>query len=77
MSRADLNFRVYNQDRQIVGALRWAEDAAALAGSMGAGTTIRIANKLVWHEGREKFSAAESYDGAAIIMLDRWRAGLS
>lgn len=62
-------WKVY-RDGEYVGSCKYAEDAAALVGVSG-GTVKHGHSLIVWREGAEEFSAADSYDGAALIMEQR------
>lgn len=69
------NIKVFNPQGEYIASCKLYEDAACLAGMYGDGAQIRIGHAkscTVWNEGSEDFSAAESYDGAAKIMADRW-----
>ena len=60
--------------REYVGCMKDAEDAAAMVAILGAGATVRWYHSLiVWTEGEETQSAAESYDAAAEVMSERVR----
>ena len=66
--------KLYNPQGEYVACFKCLEDAAALAGIYGDGAEIRDGHNkrsTIWREGHEEFSAGESYDGAAQIMLDR------
>lgn len=57
-----------------VGSCKFPHDAAAFAALRGEGTDVRWGNEwVVWREGRERFSAAASYEDAATIMRERVR----
>jgi hypothetical protein len=63
-------WKVY-RDREHVASLRYSEDAAMLA-SMCPGSVVKWDHRtVVWREGSEEFSAADSYDGASEIMIRR------
>lgn len=62
---------VYNADAKRIAMFVHAEDAAAFVGIIGDGATVRHGRRIVWREGSEDESAAESYDGAAERMRDR------
>lgn len=62
-------WKVY-RNGEYVAACKYAEDAAALV-SMAGGIVKHGHSLIVWREGSEKFSAGESYDGAARIMEKR------
>lgn len=62
-------WKVY-RDKEYIGCCKYPEDAAALVSVSGG--EIKYGHSLVvWREGSEQFSAAESYDGAADIMQSR------
>lgn len=62
-------WKVYRA-KEYVAAFKYAEDAAVFSGA--AGGEVRHGHGLVvWREGLEDFSAAESYDRAAQIMEQR------
>lgn len=70
-------FKVFNSQGEYVAACKYGEESAMLAACMGEGTTVRLGHSksdTVWTEGREKFSAGESYDEAARIMEQRVEA---
>jgi len=65
-----LIWKVYH-GAELFGATRHAEDAAAMV-ALG-GSTVKHEGRVVWREGREQFSAGESYDRAAGVMHARAR----
>lgn len=65
--------KVFNPQGEYIASCKMYEDAAALAGNYGDGAKIKYGTILVWHEGHEAISAAESYDSAASIMSERYR----
>lgn len=70
-------YKVYNPQGEYIASCKHLEDAACLAGMYGSGASIReghAAKDVIWREGQEEFSASDSYDGAAKIMLDRMEA---
>lgn len=69
-----MNYAIYNPDGKCTARLLYVEDAAMLVAMLGEGYTIRVGRTIVWHEGHEEFSAAESY-GQAVGMLLHRRAG--
>lgn len=73
-----LIFKVY-LGGEYRGATKYAEDAAALAGGTGKGSIIKYGGRIVWREGKEEFSASESYDGVRMVMFRRikenWESG--
>jgi len=65
-------WKVY-RDNEYVGSCKYVEDAAALIAMSNCGD-IRDgynARKIVWREGCEAFSAADSYDQVARIVHNR------
>lgn len=67
-------WKVY-RNGEYIAACKHAEDAAILVSA--AGGDVRHGHRtadIVWREGAEEFSAAESYDGAASIMVARVEA---
>lgn len=62
-------WKVY-RNGEYVAACKYAEDAACLVSAAG-GIVKHGHSLIVWREGHEKFSAGESYDGAAQIMEKR------
>lgn len=65
-------FKVYIGN-EYVAACKHAEHAAAVVGASGTGT-VRAGHAkrdTLWTEGEEEFSASESWDGAADIILRR------
>ncbi len=63
-----MDFKVYNHEGECMGAIKYAEDAAAFVAHLGEGATVRIGRAVVWLETADN-SAAESFDGAAEAML--------
>lgn len=61
----------YGKNGEYVAATKYAEDAAALVALMTDGVVKYDHKFVVWTEGAETISAAESYDQAAAIMLKR------
>lgn len=82
----DLRFRVF-LNKSMIATFMYAEDAAALLASYGPHEpgvepvlTIRDGfnrNRLLWTEGEEEQSAAESYDHVATVVFDRIQKGRS
>jgi hypothetical protein len=65
-------FKIYTDGKEYVAAFKHLEDAAAFCAILGDGTTIREDHKtILWTEGKEAFSAGDSYDQAAKIMSQR------
>lgn len=67
-----LMWAVYDTDGDRIALLATAEDAAALVSILGDGTTIRRDEIVLWTEGSESESAAESYDNTAEIVRGRY-----
>lgn len=69
-------FKVYSRSGEYMAACKYAEDAAAMAGLLGEGATIRYEHSLViWREGEaEEEEAAYSFDKAADLMRKRIEA---
>jgi hypothetical protein len=60
---------------QYVGAVKRPEYGAMLVACLDEGAEVRFGHSsraVVWTEGAEEFSAADSYDGAAEIMVTRF-----
>lgn len=68
---ASPEWKVY-RGKEYIGCCKYPDDAAALV-SLGGGIVKHGHSLVVWTEGSEEFSAGESYDGAARIMLARLR----
>lgn len=68
--------KVFSSDGEYIASVKYYEDAAALASMRGDGTQVRAGHggTVLWHEGTEEFSAGESYDDAAQVMLERDQA---
>ena len=66
-----LEFKVYSAT-DMVGAVRYAEDAALIVGNTDGGT-VKWQGRIVWREGREEWGAGESYDGTAEVIWSRVR----
>jgi hypothetical protein len=75
-----LTWKVY-QSGEYVAACKYATDAAALAGMTSEGV-VKHDGRIVWRDGQEDINlgnghhtdtAADSWDGAAEIMLQRTR----
>lgn len=65
-------FKVYDGSGEYQAATKRAEEAALVVGFLGEGATVRWQHSLiVWREGAEEVSAAESIDIAAGLILDR------
>ncbi|MBO6901397.1 MAG: hypothetical protein JJ864_08625 [Rhizobiaceae bacterium] len=62
-------WKVY-RDGEYVAACKYAEDAAVLVSAAG-GVVKHGHSLVVWTEGKENFSAGESYDQAAALMESR------
>lgn len=69
---ASPEWKCYDADGKYEGAVKHAEMAAALVSVLGVGATVRHRHRhIVWREGAEEISAAESYDFAAGLMIER------
>ena len=66
-----MRFQVCNEAGGHVASTKDALEAAMLVACMGKGSDVRTKDDIVWTEGDEEFSAAESYDRAAEIMEKR------
>ena len=67
-------FKIFNPAGDYIGCLKHLEDAAALVAILGHGAEVRDGHNKrnrLWMEGNEVFSAGNSYDGAAKIMVER------
>lgn len=65
-------WKLYSVGSEYVGCMKYREDAAAMVSILGVGATVRYDHRLVvWTEGKEEFSASESYDRAGEIMEQR------
>ena len=67
-------FKIYTADREYIGAVKYASDAAALVALYGEGATVRDGHRLkdaVWTEGKEADLAGNSYDAAAATIYER------
>lgn len=73
-------WKVYSDTGEYVAACKYVFDAAMIVAGRGVnGTTIRAGHRFImWTEGKEAFSASESYDGVAEVVRkrneSRWRA---
>lgn len=67
--RRSLRFIVRDEDGKVVARFLYADDAAAFVGMNGG--SVKYGRVVVWHEGEEEASAADSYDEAAHIMHER------
>jgi len=67
-------FKVYTSDGEYVAACRYIEDAAAVVGLRGAGTIRDGHHTVVWREGNEETSAADSYDTVTAVVWGRLRS---
>lgn len=69
------SWKIYTPDAIYEASAKHAEVAAAIVAVLGEGATIRYNhNVVVWTEGQEGKSAADSYDDAADIMASRVKA---
>jgi uncharacterized protein YneR len=68
-------FKIYTAAKEYVAACKHASDAVMLAAAYGAGAKIKYGHSMVvWTEGSEEASAAESYDAATYTILQRIHA---
>lgn len=67
-------WKVYDVNGEYTAATKSADDAAMLVGARAGGTVRYKHRKIVWREGHEEFSAADSWDGAAMVMVERLNA---
>lgn len=69
---ASPRWKVY-RNGEYVASCKYVEDAASLIGMSNCGDIRdgRDSLKVVWREGREAFSAADSYDEVARIVYER------
>ncbi len=71
---ASPEFKVYNKAGEYRACCKDAAEAAVLVAFLGDGAKVRWLHGskwVLWHEGAEDSSAAESYDHAAEVMLVR------
>ncbi len=70
------NYKIYRQGGEYVASCKYAEDAAAIVSIWGEGAFVKFQHRVrVWTEGKEDFSAGESYDRAASVMRRRLAKG--
>lgn len=69
-----LIWKIYDADGNYMAATRYGEDAANIVGNMDGGKVKHASYGVVWNEGREEFSAAESWDGCREVMWERVKA---
>lgn len=67
-----LNYQIYREDGELMGATKHGEDAACLVAFVGDGAYVKVNGKIVWSEGKEEFPASDSWDGCADIMASRY-----
>src|SRR5262252_377953 len=71
-----VHWLVYGPDDKFEGATVYAEMAAALVSVLGDGATVRTkTGHAVWREGAEDEPAFDSYDNAALVMMERSNTG--
>lgn len=66
-----MEFEVYNERCQLVAKFVHAEDAAVFIGGQDEYSVRDPGGRMLWWEGHETDSAAESFDGAAAVMWQR------
>lgn len=72
------HWKVHSPTGTYEGEAVFGELAAAMVAVLGDGSTVRTAGgQVVWREGAEEYSAAESYDNAAETMRYRATSGVS
>lgn len=65
-------FKIYDDQGIYQAATRDATLAAVVVGVGGFdGWTVKVNGRIVWRQGSEEFSAADSYDDAAMLIYDR------
>lgn len=69
-----IHFQVHGPDGQWVALIKDPTIGAMIVAGLGDGATIRMMNEktVVWHEGREHQSAAESYDEVHEVVMRRF-----
>lgn len=69
---ASPRWKVYDAEGEYEGCAKHAEIAGAMVGMMGEGATIRDNHRrIVWREGAEHVTAAESVDACAETVYSR------
>ena len=72
---ASPQFKIYNEEGEYIGALKYAVDAARLIGTMPNGTSIRYGHRhIVWTEGKEEVAAYRNLMQVTQIIDERVRA---
>jgi hypothetical protein len=72
-----LVWKVYNERGELVGATRYAEEAAAVLACNGDGAKVKRNGRVVYKQGAGRDCdgrAFGEYDKAATRMVERWRA---
>lgn len=65
-------YKIFTPENEYIASCKYPEDAAVLIANLGNGSQIRDGHtKVVWNEGAEEQSAAESYDFVAITVRSR------
>jgi diaminopimelate epimerase len=65
-------WKVYDADGNYEAACKSGEVAASVVALLGDGAVIKADHRLiVWREGKEEISAAESYDTVARVIAER------
>jgi len=69
---ASPQFKVHNPAGTYIAACKHIEDAAALVAMYGNGATIKMRGLgTLWHEGKEKHPAGESFDFVVTVVSKR------
>lgn len=70
-TQAGLRYKVFDADGKRIAACFYASDAAVLVAAHGDGAKIKIKSSIVFIEGDDEVSAAESYDAVGDLVLRR------
>lgn len=75
MAREALVWKIYSERDRYVAATKFTTEAAMLVAALGDGASVKYQHHtLAWAEGKEGFSAADSYDDAGEMMIARVNA---
>jgi hypothetical protein len=73
-------YKIFTADNNYIAAAKWAEDAVAIVVLIAhEGGTVRNGHSkkdILWTEGQEEFSGAESYDHAGEVIEARQKKRL-